>query len=94
MNHDVMRRGQSAALAASAALARLAQEEGVHLPKRAEAKVEEICAARFLTDSGDIFENVLKAHLGYWKNYGVLRAALRKMGIGGHPFRQRRQGWV
>jgi GTP cyclohydrolase II len=91
MNHDVMRRGQSAAQAASAALARLAQEEGMLLPKRAEAKVEEICAARFLTDSGDIFEDVLKAHLAYWKNYGVLRAALRKMGIGEHPFRQRRQ---
>jgi GTP cyclohydrolase II len=91
MNHDVMRRGQSAAQAASAALARLAQEEGMLLPKRAEAKVEEICAERFLTDSGDIFEDVLKAHLAYWKNYGVLRAALRKMGIGEHPFRQRRQ---
>jgi GTP cyclohydrolase II len=87
MNHDVMRRGQSAALAASAALARLAQEEGVLLPRRAEAKVEKICAARFLTDSGDIFENVLKAHLGYWKNYGVLRAALRNLRIGDHPYR-------
>jgi hypothetical protein len=87
MNHDVMRRGQSAALAASAALARLAQEEGMFLPKRAEAKVEEICAARSLTDSSDIFESVLKAHLRYWKNYGVLRAAARKMGIGEHPFR-------
>ena len=64
------------------------------LPKRAEAKVEEICAARFFTDSGVIFEDVLKAHLGYWKNYGVLRAALRKLGIGEHPFRQRRQGWL
>jgi hypothetical protein len=94
MNHDVMRRGQSAALAASRALARLAQEEGTVLPKRAETKVEEICAARFLTDSGDIFENVLKAHLGYWKNYGVLRAAVRRMGIGEHPFRRRRQGWL
>jgi hypothetical protein len=94
MNHDVMRRGQSAALAASAALARLAKEEGLRLPKRAEAKIEEICAARFFTDSGDIFENVLKAHLGYWKNYGVLRAALRRIGIGEHPFRQRRQGWI
>jgi hypothetical protein len=91
MNHDVMRRGQSAALAASAALERLAQEEGMFLPKRAEAMVEEICAERFLTDSGEIVENVLKAHLAYWKNYGVLRAALRKMGIGEHPFRQRRQ---
>jgi hypothetical protein len=87
MNHDVMRRGQSAALGASAALARLAQEEGIRLSKRAEAKVEEICATRFFTDSGDILENVLKAHLGYWKNYGVLRAALRKLGIGDHPYR-------
>ena len=87
MNHDLMRRELSAAQAASSALARLAQEEGVLLPKRAEAKVEEICAARFLTDSGAIFEGVLKAHLAYWKNYGVLRAALRKMGIGEHPFR-------
>ena len=91
MNHDLMRRGQSASMAASAALGRLAREEGSPLPKRAEAKVEEICAARFLTDSGEIFEDVLKAHLAYWKNYGVLRAALRKMGIGEHPFRQRRQ---
>lgn len=91
MNHDLMRRGQSASMAASSALGRLAQEEGRPLPKRAEAKVEEICAARFLTDSGDIFEDVLKAHLAYWKSYGVLRAALRKMGIGEHPFRQRRQ---
>jgi hypothetical protein len=87
MNHDVMRRGQSAALAASAALARLAQEDGTVLPKRAEAKIEEICAARFLTDSGQIFENVLKAHLGYWKHYGVLRAALRNLRIGDHPYR-------
>jgi hypothetical protein len=87
MNHDVMRRGQSAALAASTALAKLAQEEGVHLPKRAEAKVEEICAERFFTDSGDIFENVLKAHLAYWKNYSVLRAALRNLRIGDHPYR-------
>ena len=94
MNHDVMRRGQSAALAASFALARLAQEEGVPLPKRAEAKVEEICAARLFTDSGVVFEDVLKANLAYWKNYGVLRAALRKLGIGDHPFRQRRQGWL
>jgi hypothetical protein len=93
MNHDVMRRGQSAALAASSALARLAQEDGTILPKRAEAKIEEICAARFLTDSRLIFEEVLKAHLGYWKSYGVLRAALRKLGIGDHPFRQGRQGW-
>jgi hypothetical protein len=87
MNHDVMRRGQSAALAASAALARLAQEDGTVLPKRAEAMVEEICAARFLTDSGDILENVLKANLAYWKNYGVLRAALRNLRIGDHPYR-------
>ncbi len=74
-------------MAASSALARLAQDEGRPLPKLAEAKVEEICTARFLTDSGDIFESVLKAHLGYWKNYGVLRAAMRKMGIGDHPYR-------
>jgi hypothetical protein len=94
MNHDLMRRGQSTAQAASSALARLAQEEGITLAKRAEAKVEEICAARYLTDSGDIFENVLKAHLGYWRNYGVLRAAARRVGIGEHPFRQRRQGWL
>jgi hypothetical protein len=87
MNHDVMRRGQSAAQAASSALARLTQEEGMTLPKRAEAKVEEICAARFFTDSGDILENVLKAHLAYWKNYGVLRAALRNLRIGDHPYR-------
>jgi hypothetical protein len=87
MNHDVMRRGQSAALAASAALARLAREEEVLLSKRAEAKVEEICAARFLTDSGVIFEDVLRAHLGYWKKYGVLRAALRNLRIGDHPYR-------
>jgi hypothetical protein len=93
MNHDVMRRGQSAALAASSALTKLAQEQGMPLPKRAEAKIEEICAARFFTHSGDIFENVLKAHLGYWKKYGVVRAAARRMGIGEHPFRQRRQGW-
>jgi hypothetical protein len=82
-----MRRGQSAAEAAYTALARLGQELNTKLPRRAEAKVEEICAARFLTDSGEIFENVLKAHLGYWKNYGVLRAAARKMGIGDHPYR-------
>jgi hypothetical protein len=86
-NHDLMRREQSAAQAASSALAGLAQGEGIRLPKRAEAKIEEICAARSLTDSGDIFESVLKAHLGYWKNYGVLRAAARKLGIGEHPFR-------
>jgi hypothetical protein len=91
MNHDLTRRGQCAAQAASSALARLGQELNTKLPRRAEAKIEEICAARFLTDSGDIFEDVLKAHLGYWKNYGVLRAAARKMGIGEHPFRQRRQ---
>jgi hypothetical protein len=94
MNHDVMRRGQGAALAASAALVRLAQEDGTVFPKRAEEKIEEICAERFFTDSGDIFENVLKAHLDYWKNYGVLRAAARRIGIGEQPFRQRRQGWV
>jgi hypothetical protein len=87
MNHDLMRRGQSAALAVSAALARLAQEEGMPLPERAEAKVEEICATRFFTDSGEIFENVLKAHLAYWKNYGALRAALRNLRIGDHPYR-------
>jgi hypothetical protein len=87
MNHDLMRRGQSAAMAASAALARLGQEEGVLLSKRAEAKVEEICAARFFTDSSVIFEDVLKAHLAYWKNYGVLRAALRNLRIGDHPYR-------
>jgi hypothetical protein len=78
-------------MAASSALARLGQEMNLALPRRAEAKVEEICAARFFTDSGEIFENVLKAHLSYWKKYGVLRAAARKMGIGEHPFRQRRQ---
>ena len=94
MNHDLMRRGQSAAMAASAALARLALEEGRPLPKRAEARVEEICAERLFTDRDDIFESVLKAHLGYWRNYGVLRAALRKLGIGEHPYRQRRQGWL
>ena len=94
MNHDLMRRGQSAAMAASSALARLGQEERRPLPKRAEAKVEEICAERFFTDSGEIFEHVLKSHLGYWKNFGVLRAAWRKVGIGEHPFRQRRQGWL
>ncbi len=94
MNHDLMRRGQSAAMAASSALARLGLEMDVTLPRRAEDKVEEICAARFLTDSGEIFENVLKAHLAYWKNYGVLRAALRRLGIGEHPFRQRRQRWL
>ena len=93
MNHDLMRRGQSAAMAASAALARLAQDEGIALPKRAEAKVEEICAERSFTDRDDILESVLKAHLGYWKNYGVLRAAARKLRIGEHPFRQRRQRW-
>ncbi len=65
----------------------------MRLPNWAEAKIEEVCAERFLTDSGAIFEDVLKAHLGYWKNYGVLRAALRKMGIGEHPYRQRRQKW-
>lgn len=93
MNHDLMRREQSAAQAASSALARLAQEEGITLPKRAEEKVGEICAERFFGDGNYIFESILKAHLAYWKNYGVLRAALRKMGIGEHPFRQRRQGW-
>ena len=87
MNHDLMRRGQSAAMAASSALARLAHDEGRPLPKRAEAEVEEICAAQFLTDSALIFEDVLKAHLAYWKNFGVLRAALRKLGIGDHPYR-------
>jgi hypothetical protein len=87
MNHDLMRRGQSAALAASSALERLGQELNTKLPRRAEAKVEEICAARYLTDSGLIFEDVLKAHLAYWKNYGVLRAAMRKLGIGDHPYR-------
>jgi hypothetical protein len=91
MNHDLMCRGQSAALAASSALARLGQELNTKLPHRAEAKIEEICTKRFFTDSGEIFENVLKAHLSYWKKYGVLRAAARKMGIGEHPFRQRRQ---
>jgi hypothetical protein len=87
MNHDIMRRGQSAALAASSALTRVGQELNTTLPRRAEAKVEEVCAARFLTDSGLIFEEVLKAHLGYWKNYGVLRAALRNLRIGDHPYR-------
>ena len=81
-------------MAASSALARLGQEMNVSLPRRAEAKIGEICATRFLTDSGVIFEDVLKAHLGYWKNFGVLRAALRKLGIGEHPFCQRRQGWL
>ena len=80
-------------MAVSSALARLAQEEGRLLPKRAESKIEELCAERFLTDGSEIFEDVLKAHLGYWRNYGVLRAALRKFGIGDHPYRQRRQGW-
>ena len=73
-------------MAASSALARAGQELSKPLTRWAEAEIEAICAARFLTDGGDVFEKVVKAHLGYWQGFGAFRALLRKLGIGEHPF--------
>ena len=80
-NHDVMRREQQAAAAASAALGK------VELPRRAQAKIEEICLTRLYTDVPYILVSVVSENLRYWKHFGLMTAMTRKLRIGDHPYR-------
>jgi hypothetical protein len=89
-NHDVMRREQAASAAFSSVAGILDKE--LRLPARAVEAIEAVCLARLYVDKDYILGKVVQENLAYWKNFGLMTAIKRRIGIGEHPFRQRRQG--
>jgi hypothetical protein len=84
-NHDVMRREQAASAVFSSVASVL--EKDLRLPARAVNVIEEVCRTRLYVDKNYILDTVVRGNLDYWKEFGLVTAMKRKIGIGEHPFR-------
>jgi hypothetical protein len=84
-NHDVMRREQAASAAFSSVAGVLGKD--LQLPSRAVNAIEEVCRTRLYVDKDYIINTVVRDNLDYWKEFGLVTAMKRKIGIGEHPFR-------
>ena len=86
-NHDLVSRERRAKIAALTAIQLAQAQEKVSFPKAAQELITEIALRNGLTETLDITGKVILPNTDYWRNFGVLKSVMRKIGVGDHPYR-------
>ncbi len=74
-------------MAALAAIQMVETQETVSFSKAARELITEIAKRNGLTETLDITGKVILPNTDYWRNFGVLKSVMRKIGVGDHPYR-------
>jgi hypothetical protein len=86
-NHDLASRETRAKIAALAAMQMMEAQQNVSFPKGARSLITEIALRNGLTETLEITGKVILPNTDYWRNFGILKSVMRKIGVGDHPYR-------
>jgi hypothetical protein len=86
-NHDLASRETRAKIAALAPMQMMEAQQKVLFSKRARRLITEFALRNGLTETLEITGKVVLLNTDYWRNFGILKSVMRKIGVGDHPYR-------